>query len=105
MRPSSPPPIWSIFFVADGNTSFRVVDNILFSMDGTVLVSHPAAQTELVATGAYTIPANVTAVADYAFAYLANLEQLRFAPETQLAEIGALPSAARPFPAWPCRTV
>ena len=84
-------------FVADGNTSFRVVDNILFSMDGTVLVSHPAAQTELVATGAYTIPANVTAVADYAFAYLANLEQLRFAPETQLAEIGAFAFSGTPI--------
>ena len=74
-----------------------MVDNILFSMDGTVLVSHPAAQTELVATGAYTIPANVTAVADYAFAYLANLEQLRFAPETQLAEIGAFAFSGTPI--------
>ncbi len=84
--------------VASGNTSFRVVDNVLFSMDGTVLMCHPAAQTELVSTGVYTIPANVTKVAEYAFAYLSNLKELRFSPEAKLEEIGAYAFAFTPIP-------
>ena len=57
-----------------------MVDNVLFSMDGTVLMCHPAAQTELVSTGVYTIPANVTKVAEYAFAYLSNLKGASLLP-------------------------
>ncbi len=77
-----------------------VVDNVLFSMDGTVLMCHPAAQTELVSTGVYTIPANVTKVAEYAFAYLSNLKELRFSPEAKLEEIGAYAFAFTPIPSW-----
>ena len=77
-----------------------MVDNVLFSMDGTVLMCHPAAQTELVSTGVYTIPANVTKVAEYAFAYLSNLKELRFSPGGKAGGDRRLRLAFTPIPSW-----
>ena len=42
--------------IADGNNSFKVEDNILFSKDGTTLVTYPAGKNKT----SYNIPASVT---------------------------------------------
>jgi hypothetical protein len=59
------------FSVADGNANFKAVDDVLFSKYGNTLISFPAKK-----GGSYSIPADVTAVADYAFSGCRNLEAL-----------------------------
>lgn len=54
--------------VADGNTSFKVVDGVLFTMDGTTLIKYTNE-----ADADYTVPAGVTTVAAKAFARTSHL--------------------------------
>ena len=53
------------FTVAEGNEYFKAVDGVLYSYDGSVLVSYPSGK---VATS-YTTPASVTRIKRYAFNY------------------------------------
>ena len=57
------------YTVSSENSSFKVVDGVLFSKDGKTLVRYPAGRTDT----SYTIPAGVTAVEHYAFANGKNL--------------------------------
>ena len=91
--------------VAEGSKSFRSDGGILFSLDGKTLVAHPAAEQNLANTGSYTVPAEVTKIADSAFLNLLNLRQIRFAEGSQLQEIGmeafaytSIPSFVAPEP-------
>lgn len=51
------------FIVSDSNTTYKVVDGVLFSKDGTKLVAFPCGK-----TGTYTVPDGVTDIGN-AFAY------------------------------------
>lgn len=66
-------------FIADDNTSYQVIDQVIYSKDGKTLVTCPAASQ-------ITIPATVTKIADYAFYYNTNLQRITI-PET-VAELG-----------------
>ena len=61
------------FSVADGNANFKAVDDVLFSKYGNTLISFPAKK-----GGSYSIPADVTAVADYAFSGCTALQEITF---------------------------
>ncbi|MCQ2204043.1 MAG: leucine-rich repeat protein [Bacteroidales bacterium] len=58
---------------ADG--SYKVVDGVLFSGDGKILISYPAGN----ARKEYTVPAEVTTIASYAFYGATKLESIKFA--------------------------
>ncbi|MBQ9983817.1 MAG: leucine-rich repeat domain-containing protein [Lachnospiraceae bacterium] len=55
--------------IADGNESYKAEDNVIYSKDGSVLVTCPAAAN-------VTIPGTVTEIADYAFYYNTNLTKV-----------------------------
>ncbi len=57
--------------VASGSTSFKAVDGILYSADGTVLVSCPTAK-----GGEYTIPKGVIKLAPAAFSTCKNFDKI-----------------------------
>ena len=79
--------------VADGNTDFKSVDGVLFSLDGKQLIQYPAAKgttyrvpegTESVARDAFfmsnlsgiTLPSTIKSLDFDAFGYSANLEKI-----------------------------
>ena len=53
------------FTVADGNQYYKSVDGVLYSKDGTVLVSYPSGKV----AASYTTPSEVTRIAMYAFSH------------------------------------
>ena len=55
--------------IASGNTGYKVVNQVIYSKDGTTLVTCPTASK-------VTIPDTVTEIADYAFYYNANLQSI-----------------------------
>jgi len=55
--------------VASGNTSYKSVDDVLLTNDGTMLLAYPAGKT----AASYTIPATVTTIGDNAFSYATSL--------------------------------
>ena len=59
--------------VAEGSASFSTQDGVLFSADGTVLVSCPSGK-----SGNYTFPATVQRIAPTAFATCKNFQQIAF---------------------------
>ncbi|MDR2906799.1 MAG: leucine-rich repeat protein [Bacteroidales bacterium] len=71
--------------VAADHPTLTSVDGVLFSKDKTKLVLYPYAR-----TGAYTIPANVTTLGEYAFYGNPNLEQITIGSAITTIEMGAL---------------
>lgn len=65
--------------VAEGNASYKEENQVIYSMDGSVLVACPAASQ-------VSIPSTVTKIADYAFYYNENLKNIVI-PES-VAEMG-----------------
>ena len=65
--------------IASGSTSYQVIDQVVYSKDGKTLVTCPAARQ-------VTIPAAVTKIADYAFYYNTNLQNITI-PES-VTELG-----------------
>ena len=55
------------FELAEGNTTFSVVDGVLFNKAGTELIAYPGGK-----SGHYDIPAGVTLIGDFAFAGVTN---------------------------------
>ena len=55
--------------VASGNTSYKSVDDVLLTNDGTMLLAYPAGKT----AASYTIPATVTTIGDNAFSAASSL--------------------------------
>jgi len=62
------------FIVADGNTNFKTIDGILYSMDGTRLVSVPTKKTFTDRT--FTIPEGVTFIGESNFSTNKNIDTL-----------------------------
>ena len=62
------------FVVADGNTSFKTIDGVLYSMDGTRLVSVPTHKTFENRT--FTIPEGVTFIGESNFSTNKNIDTL-----------------------------
>ena len=62
----------SEFTVAAGNTSFKAIDGVLYSADGTTLIAYPANKSDDV----YTLPGTVTKIADCAFSGNSILEKI-----------------------------
>ena len=60
------------FHVDADNPVYQDIDGVLFSKDGTELIKYPEARTET----EYTIPAECTAIADWAFVGSRNLEHI-----------------------------
>ncbi len=60
--------------VAEGSTSFKSIDGVLFSSDGTSLLYYPAGKS----TATYSIPNGVCSIGDYAFLYNKNLVSVSF---------------------------
>ncbi len=58
--------------LADGNENYTVVDGVLYNADKTVLIAYPPAKEGTT----FTVPSTVTQIADYAFNYAANLEEV-----------------------------
>lgn len=67
--------------VAEGNTHFKVIDKVLYNIDGTKLIMCPSGRTEPI-----TIPEGVTELGDYAFYMVDELKEYTF-PST-LTKIG-----------------
>lgn len=67
------------FQVAEGNTHFKVVDGVLYSADGTVLVSYPPAK----AGKSFSVPSTVTEIAKHAFCSAANLTSVTIPDSVQ----------------------
>ena len=65
--------------IADDNTSYQVINQVIYSKDKTTLITCPNAEQ-------VTIPATVTKIADYAFYYNTNLKQITI-PES-VTEMG-----------------
>lgn len=59
--------------VASSSTTFKTIDGVLFSADGTVLVSCPTGK-----SGVYTIPEKVSKLAPGAFSTCKNFRQVIF---------------------------
>ncbi len=53
----------SVIEVAEGNSAYKSVDGVLFTLDGKTLVAYPQAKTDEV----YVIPEGVTRIGNYAF--------------------------------------
>ena len=68
----------STLTVAEGNTSFAAVDNVLFSKDGTVLYACPGAK-----GGNYKVPDGVTRIESSAFRANDNLKTVRIPASVQ----------------------
>ena len=62
------------FIVADGNTSFKTIDGVLYSMDGTRLVSVPTKKTFTDRT--FAIPEGVTFIGESNFSTNKNIDTL-----------------------------
>lgn len=60
--------------VAEGNTTFTAVDGVLFSADLKAIISYPANKTSVT----FTVPKEVTNIADSTFAGIASLRQVFF---------------------------
>ena len=59
------------FIVAPSNTSFKAVDGVLMSYDGTEIVNYPTGR-----DGAYTVPQEVTSIGHSAFAFAYGMDEL-----------------------------
>ena len=70
------------FKIADGNTALAVDGGVLFSADKTTLVAYPTAAEAT----AYTIPASVKKVNNFAFSYAANLTSVSMSNVTDLGD-------------------
>ena len=64
------------------NAAYQTIDNVLFSKDGSSLVTYPPA----IQRTAYTVPDTVTEIPNYAFANLKDLTSITFPP--QMTKIG-----------------
>ena len=71
------------FSVADGNTNFEDVEDVLFSKDGKTLISFPTKKDG----NSYSVPADVTTIYGYAFSGCTALQEITFSGST-LCEIG-----------------
>ena len=58
--------------VAAGNTSYKSIDGVLYSYDGTVLVAYPAGKTET----SFAIPDGVTSIGAWAFGRCSGLTNI-----------------------------
>lgn len=58
--------------VADGNTAFKAVDNVLYTADGTTLLAYPEGLT----THRFNLPADVTSIAGGAFTAAPQLDRI-----------------------------
>ena len=58
--------------LAEGNTTYKLVDGVLFKADGSELVLYPAARDG----SEYTVPDGVTTVGEYAFSACSKLKSL-----------------------------
>jgi len=58
--------------VKEGNTSYKSVDGVLFSHDGSVLIQYPAAKE----TATYIVPSDVRTIGKKAFAYCSKLTEV-----------------------------
>ncbi len=67
----------SELMVADGNCSFKVIDNVLFNADTTTLVQYPAMKVG----EEFTVPASVRLVMSYAFSGVRTLTRLSLGAE------------------------
>ena len=63
------------FNVDPGNLTYKSIDGVLFTKNGETLLSYPAAK-----SGAYTVPASVTHIADKAFYKTRSLSVLNVDP-------------------------
>ena len=70
--------------VAEGNTAYSSEDGVLFNKDKTTLLQYPAGKTETT----YAVPASVTSIAEYAFAWCRKLTKISL-PES-LDNIGKM---------------
>lgn len=65
--------------LAQESAYLKVEDGVLFSADGTKLVSYPSRKADI----NYIVPESVTEISDYAFAYAEYLEELDMGPNTE----------------------
>ena len=65
---------FTAYKVADGNTAFKAVDGVLYSADGKTLIAYPPYKTDRI----FTVPKDVTLIAEEAFARAGYLQELRF---------------------------
>ena len=72
------------YSVASGNTSFKVTSGVLFSYDGTTLVSYPRKSTAT----SYSVPYTVETIAPYAFYENEYLTSITFNSSSRLVHIG-----------------
>ncbi len=70
------------FKVDAENTSYKAVDGVIFSKDGSELVLYPPGRQ----TESYTIPDGVTKICDSAFAYNSYITEIKFPDSTVEAE-------------------
>ena len=65
---------WALtqFNVDEANTAYCSDGGVLFNKDKTTLLQYPAGKTETT----YAVPANVTSIAEYAFAWCRNLTKI-----------------------------
>ncbi len=61
--------------VAEGNTALKVVDGVLYSMDGTKIIRYPSG----IAADSFVVPEGVTTIGDGAFSGSRNLKNFEFA--------------------------
>ena len=74
----------SSFNIAQGNAHFMVNDGVLFNNDGTTLICYPAGKSD----AAYTVPAGVRVIDDFAFSGNEYLTLVSFEDNSQLTTIG-----------------
>ena len=66
----------------------KVEDGVLFSADGTRLLSYPSRKADI----NYIVPESVTEISDYAFAYAEYLKELDMGPNTEKIGINSFAS-------------
>ena len=72
------------FDVDSSSTSFKDVDGVLFTKDGSTLISYPLGKT----VPTYSIPANVTTIESGAFYNVTSLQTITFESGSILTSIG-----------------
>ncbi len=72
------------FKLAEGNSSFTLVDGVLFNADKTELLMYPAKKAE----ETYTVPAGVTTLREYSFGYAENLKTINISDDVTTIGLG-----------------
>ncbi len=85
------------FRVNNENTSFAVIDGVLFDKEKTDLCLYPSGK-----AGAYTVPDGVTMIDGYAFAYSQKLTSITFSDSVKTIDEYAFASQSDAYPEYGC---